>query len=394
MKLTKQELTFAIVVTLALAIGYFASDIYVPAMPMIREFFHITVAQTQQTLSVYFIGYAMAQLLTGPIIDHFGYRKIILISCSLLIVTSALCAFASTFSMLLAGRFLQALAAGSVSIIARASFVKYYSAEKATDIYVTISPAVSLSPAIAPVIGGALVHAFDWRSAFVFLLLVVVLLFIALWLVYHIKEQRPADSSIHPVYIAKTYFKVINNKRFCRYLVLTTTTFTAYLAYITEAPFIFHLVNYSAKQIGYTFFPIALSFFIATQIVSRLNKHMHKHLNIYIGLSIQLMGYLLLMLVTILNLPIYWVVIFLSLALFGAGFIVPTAFSSAIVMYTERSGYAASILAAVPFIFSTLGSLIVHQVCGTSVIALSLFCGVIALVGLVLFIVLRGKENA
>lgn len=382
MKLSRSDIIFACVATLAMGIGYFTSDIYLPALPILRDYFHITVHHAQQTLSAYFFGFALAQLIAGPIAEHYGFRKLALIACSGLTLMSLACAAANSIEFLIIGRFMQALFAGALGIIARASFAKYYSEEKATHVYMLIAPAVSLSPAIAPVIGGYLVHHFQWRSTFIFLSLFSFVLLTSLLIIFKFDEKRKADSSIHPRYILKTYKQLLSKKIFLGKLLLLAGTFASYFAYIAEAPFIFHQFNFTAEEIGLSFVPVALSFFTISQITRKLMaRNIKQEKVIHFGIFTQIIGFLLLI-------PIYYttptpllIIAVMSLMSGGCAFITPILFTTSMMLFKENLGYVAGLISAIPFIFSSLSAFSVHAICGDNLFYLALFCSSIIIVG-------------
>ena len=172
--------------------------------------------------------------------------------------------------MLMTARFFQAISAGFLATTARASFVRFYKPEVAALMFIRATPASSFAPALAPFIGGYLIYHFSWHATFLFITLFCIVLLAALIRIFHIPhddihKKMPTIQSLCTIY--KT---MLSNQIFLGYLILVTSVFAVYLSYITDAPFIFHLHQWTTVAIGYSFTPIALTFFISSQITRPL----------------------------------------------------------------------------------------------------------------------------
>ena len=127
--------------------------------------------------------------------------------------------------------------------------------------FIRATPASSFAPALAPFIGGYLIYHFSWHATFLFITLFCIVLLAALIRIFHIPhddihKKMPTIQSLCTIY--KT---MLSNQIFLGYLILVTSVFAVYLSYITDAPFIFHLHQWTTVAIGYSFTPLALTFF-------------------------------------------------------------------------------------------------------------------------------------
>ena len=102
------------------AFGAVSIDLYLPSLPSIGRDFHTSAAAVQQTMSAFFIGMAVGQLLYGPLSDRFGRRPALLVGAGIYVIASLGCAFAPTVGWLVIGRFVEALGACAGQVIARA----------------------------------------------------------------------------------------------------------------------------------------------------------------------------------------------------------------------------------------------------------------------------------
>ncbi|WP_416138698.1 MFS transporter [Halomonas sp. HK25] len=163
----------ATVVTLAAltALGPLATDMYLPAMPAMAEALDTGPDRVQLTLSLYMAGFALAQLLCGPISDRFGRKPIMVGGFALFLAASLLCAFAPSIESLLAGRFLQALGGAAGPVLGRAAVRDIYGPLEAGRILSHLASIMALAPALAPVMGAGLLLVFGWEAIFLVLAL-------------------------------------------------------------------------------------------------------------------------------------------------------------------------------------------------------------------------------
>ncbi|MCR9176042.1 MAG: Bcr/CflA family multidrug efflux MFS transporter [Alphaproteobacteria bacterium] len=151
------------------ALGAAAIDMYLPSLPMIESDLAPGSGQAQFTLSAFFVGLGIGQLFYGPASDAFGRRRVLMGGIILYCVASLACAFAGTMEQLIAARFVQALGAASGGVIARAMVRDMFSLNEAARAQSFIALAFSITPLLAPNIGGYILIAFGWRAIFLVL---------------------------------------------------------------------------------------------------------------------------------------------------------------------------------------------------------------------------------
>src|SRR5215210_3235221 len=160
--------TLALTAVLALltALGPLSTDMYLPSLPAIAQNFRAGPAQTQLTLSVFLLGFAVGQFVYGPVSDKTGRRPVLLFGLGLFLLATLACAAATSIEALIAARFVQALGASGPIVLGRAMVRDLYDGARAGRELSRMGSIMGLVPAIAPIFGGVLHEVFGWRSTF------------------------------------------------------------------------------------------------------------------------------------------------------------------------------------------------------------------------------------
>lgn len=158
------------------AIGPFAVDTYLPALPELGDDLGASASHVQLTITTFLLGLAIGQIFAGPLSDRFGRRLPLILGMLGFGLASLLCAFAPGTDALIALRLLQGIAGGFGLVIARAIVRDVYSDVAAAQFFSALMLAFGVGPVLAPVIGGGILTFTDWRGIFVFLALLGALL--------------------------------------------------------------------------------------------------------------------------------------------------------------------------------------------------------------------------
>lgn len=232
------------------ALGPFSIDTYLPSFQDIGQSLRATPIEVQQTLSAYLLPFAIMALWHGAISDAFGRRHVILVSLALFGLSLAGCLFATRIEQLWVLRALQGMSAGAGIVIGRAIVRDLYDGAQAQRLMSHITMMFALAPAIAPVIGGRLQYWFGWRSVFAFLVLMTLALLVACWRM--LPETLPPErrQSLHPGYLARTYWKVLTSPAFLLACGGLAFNFAGFFIYIMSAP-VFLMRHLGVSETGF-----------------------------------------------------------------------------------------------------------------------------------------------
>lgn len=183
----------AVVLGLVSAVGPFAIDMYLPALPAIAADLHATTSATQMTLIAFFVSFGLCQIVYGPLSDVYGRKLPLYGGLTLFILGAVGCALSPTIGWLIVSRFLQGIGA-AMGVIPRAIIRDLHIGAEATRLMSLVMLVFSVSPILAPLTGSALIVPFGWRAVFVTISIAAL---IALLLVaFLLPETRPSHERI------------------------------------------------------------------------------------------------------------------------------------------------------------------------------------------------------
>src|ERR1700734_2227412 len=260
----KSYLRHGIILGLLSAIGPFAIDMYLPALPSIGRSLHANAATVQLSLTVFFIAVGGGQLLYGPLSDMYG-RKL-----PLFCLGSIACALAPNAQLFLLGRFVQGLGACGGMVIPRAVVRDLHSGVDATRLMSLLMLVFSISPLLAPLTGSFVIQAVGWRGVFWMVLGAAV---IGFGILTTLKESRPkaarANSSLTSAF--HSYRQLLSDRHFLGTVFIGTSGMASFFLYLSNSPYVM-IEHYHLSPRGFSllFSVNAASFFIAAQFNSTL----------------------------------------------------------------------------------------------------------------------------
>ncbi|MBP2302250.1 multidrug effflux MFS transporter [Azospirillum picis] len=376
-----ESLPIRILLTALVAFGPLSTDLYLPSLPTLVRVFGTDVATVQLTLSVFLAGFAISQLVYGPMSDRFGRRPALLAGVVIYLAASAVCAMTSSIEALIAARFFQALGACCGPVVARAVVRDVFGRERSATVLAYMSMAMALAPAVGPMLGGVLTEWFGWRANFVLLTGFACVILAAVWgMLGETNAHRDADA-LRPGRMLANYLLLLRNRGFIGYVLVVAFCYSGIFSFISGSSFVLiDRLHLTPAQYGASFGSVVLGYMLGTFLAGRLTPRLGGARMIRLGTSLSLAGGVaggLLALAGVLHLAAILVPVFLFIL--GAGLTLPNATANAVGPYPTMAGLASSLLGFAQMTVAAAVGIVVGHLADGSPLPMM---GAIGLVGL------------
>lgn len=261
----------AIVLGLLAAIGPFAIDMYLPALPTIAADLGASTAATQMTLMSFFVAFGLCQIVYGPVSDMIGRKAPLYFGLAFFTVGSVGCALAGSIEWLIAFRFVQGIGASASMVIPRAVIRDLHTGIEATRLMAFVILVLSVSPILAPLAGSLLIAHIGWRAVFAVVTGVAVLglVLTALFL----RETRPPSERIEGGFGSALvgFGLLLRDGRFLGITFIGGLGMASFFAFLAGSSFIYigHF-GLTPTQYGLAFSLNAIGFIGASQFAAKL----------------------------------------------------------------------------------------------------------------------------
>lgn len=241
------------------AFGPFMTDMYLPSLPAMADYFSTSSSMVQLGLTTSMIGLAIGQIFFGPLSDKYGRRPLLLASMLLFVISTVFCLFAPNIHSFVTLRLIQGIAGAGGIVISRSVATDKFSGKDLAKMLAVIGAINGVAPVAAPVLGGLLTGSVGWKGIFVILLLIGIVLGIGC---IRFKESLPAEkrSKAGVVSTFRSFGDIVRNRRYMLYVLQFAFAQGILFAYIASSPFI--------VQQHYGFSPFAFSICFAVNAVA------------------------------------------------------------------------------------------------------------------------------
>ncbi len=266
---TRVEGRFKIILILGVLAAYvpFSVDSYLPAMPNIAEYFGTSSARMTYSLSAFFMGFAIGQILYGPLLDRFGRKIPLYFGVFVSILASLACISAWNINAFVAFRFLQAIGASVASVSALAMVRDFFPPKESSKIFSMLVLVIGASPLLAPYLGSRIMEWFSWHWIFVFLITMGLLLLSLVRFALPTAYVPAKDASLKMGTIVRNYRDVLFNPQFLTYAIGGALSFSSLFIYVAGSPIIFmEHFDVTPKTFGYIFAGLSVAFIGGSQL--------------------------------------------------------------------------------------------------------------------------------
>lgn len=364
------------------AIGPLTIDMYLPSFAAISKSFSAPESLVQLSLTTYFVGLALSQLLYGPIMDRYGKKSPLYFGLSLFIASTIACCFAENIYELIFFRFFQAMGA-CIGIIAPRAIVRdIFSPQESARVFSHLMLVMGLAPILAPLCGSFILAMFGWKAIFVFLTIFGIFCLAVSHLA--IPQTNLPDKNEKISYAFRKYWNILRDKKFLVSAFCSSLIMSGLFVYITAAPFVYlEFFHLSAKRFSLVFAANSIGFIAMSQLNAYLLKKnslenvLSKilYVPVFAGSCLIFVG---------LNFPYFWpFTITLFVFLSGIGAVIPNTTALALSNHAKHSGSASALLGTIQFSFATIMSFTISKLHDGGIAPMSLImgsCGILAFV--------------
>ena len=267
------SLRLVLILGLLSAIGPFAIDMYLPALPQIGSSLGAEVGAVQASLTAFFLSIGVGQLLYGPVSDMVGRKPPLYFGLTVFAAASVGCALAPNIETLVAFRFVQGLGAAACMAVPRAVVRDLHTGHAAARMMSLLMLVFSVSPILAPLVGSGVIAVAGWRAVFWVVAAAALLGLIATW--RGVEETRTAkarlDSSLSGA--LKAYLRLLRDWHYMGLVFIGGCAMAGFFVYLAGSPFV--LINYyglSSTEYSMAFALNSIAFIGASQLTGRLGQ--------------------------------------------------------------------------------------------------------------------------
>ena len=386
----RKKIGVIIMLGLLSAIGPFSIDMYLPGFQDIADDLHTSIDQIQLSLTSFFVGIALGQIIYGPLLDRFGRIPPLIVGMCLYIGASIACALIQSSDGLIMLRFLQALGSCCGMVASRAMVRDFFPASETARVFSMLMLVIGISPILAPTLGGYFIAHWGWHSIFVFLSVFATLILMGVLL--FLKGSRPAnvEMSLRPKPIYQNYKQVFTLPQFIVYALAGGLASSGLYAYISGSPFVMmELFGLNEKQYGWAFAFLALSLIVGSQFNSVLLKRYRSETISRAALLIQSSAALLLFTITVSgNLNLYILLGCTFVYLGSQGFVFPNTSAMALNPFKRLVGSASALMGTIQLSIGAISSALVsifHNQTAIPMVGVMCACSVLSCLILLTF---------
>ncbi|WP_375038347.1 multidrug effflux MFS transporter [Acinetobacter sp. RW6] len=241
---------FMMILGALMAFTSLSTDIYLPAMPQMA---HELNGNVELTVTGFLGGFALAQLIWGPMSDRIGRKIPLFIGMILFVIGSIGCALSQSIEQIVFWRVFQAFGACTGPMLGRAMIRDLYARTQAAQMLSTLMIIMAIAPIAGPLLGGQIIKFSTWHSIFWLLAMIGAVMFISLFFLpeTHAPEKRTTTSVMNTF---KNYGQLLSNAQFMRYTLCVTFFYVAAFTFIVGSPFVYiSFYSVDAQHYGWLF---------------------------------------------------------------------------------------------------------------------------------------------
>lgn len=379
----KNRIYIIILLGLLSAIGPFSIDMYLPGFELMAKDLKTDIDKVQLSLTSFFVGVAIGQIIYGPLLDRFGRRLPLLLGLLIYITTSFVLSFTDSIHNLIIYRFFQALGSCGGMVAARALVRDYFPPNETAKIFSLLMLVIAVSPIVAPTSGAYIIHFWGWQ--FIFIVLAIIALIILLGVLKYLPDKRGPDVSISlmPRPIVQQFLKVLKLPQFYIFALAGGFCSAGMFAYLSGSSYVMmELYGVTERQYGWIFAFLAGGLIISSQINNLVLRKFKSVEIAKTAIMIQaLTGVVMILLAWTSQMSLIALLILIFIYLSCQGFVFPNASALALNPFSQLAGSASALLGSLQMTIGAFASFltsILHDNTVRPMIMVMALCSIVA----------------
>lgn len=383
------ERRVALIGGLMAAIGPMSLSLFTPAMPEIVHAFGTTQSAVKMTMSLYFGGFAFAQLACGPLSDAFGRRPVTVAFMAIYLAGSIFALLSPTIEMLIAARFLQGVGAAVGVAVSRALVRDLFTHERSARIMNLIGIILAIGPAVSPTLGGFTMELFGWHA--IFLLMVAMGGLVVAVTMVSMRETVMRDPSrLRPRQLLKNYALILGTPYFTLSSLAIGGSAGALYVLASVLPFVMmERVGLTPTQFGVGMIIQSASYLVGSLVLRRLIGRFGAFRLVPVGLvCIGVASLALAIGLRLFEPNFYNVMVPVGVYAFGIAYVMPAMSTAAMAPFQKNAGAASAMMGFFQMGAGLLGSACAAMVADT-VVAVATIIPIMGLIAILSWVIWR-----
>ncbi|PKU23376.1 multidrug effflux MFS transporter [Telmatospirillum siberiense] len=327
-------------------VGPVSIDIFLPSLPDMTRVFATDVSHVQLTMSIFIGGFALSQLILGPLSDRYGRRPVLLTGIILYLIASLASLAARSIETLILARLVQSFGACAGPVLSRAIVRDAYPRDQAARTLAMMASVFTIAPAVAPIFGGWLHTLFDWRANFVVMAVFGVVLFLGVWRWLAETNLHPDRHALKLSRMLGTYALLMGRRSFLGYTLTVSFVFAGMFCFVSIGSFVLiDVLGVRPEHFGFCFALVIIGLLSGNVITARLGHRFGMARMIGAGVVIGVLSGTILGGLALAHIQTIAAILAPMTGVFlAAGLVLPNATAAAIAPHGRIAGSASALL--------------------------------------------------
>lgn len=386
---------FVILMGSIIALDPLSIDMYLPAFPTMTVSLNTSYSMLELSVTSFFIGMVIGQLFFGPVADHLGRRKTLLIGMVVYFFATLGCALSSNIYIFIFFRILQAFGGCAGMVVTRAIARDIFDSKKFAGFFSTLMLVMGLAPILAPTLGSMISAHLGWRSIFYVLAAINLICWITSYFFVPETQTKQSTSTLHIAKAFRSYTKLLQNVRFTGYAIPDSVIRGGYFAYVAGSPFVFiEIFKIPSQHYAWLFALNSIGFVLASQFNRFFLRKYYPDQILRVARWVASLSAVVLVLAPMIHFSFWtvWIPIFFFIS--SLGFVGPNSGALALSEQGHQAGLASALYGTLQWTFPMISTYAVAHLHNETIYPMTGVIASCAVIGVIGFYLMIGRQTS